>query len=119
MGPSDADGITHTGGLIVRQHHDGLQKRPSPAGPERLGLDLGPLPNPPSAQQRRDPAAVARQWAGLKVLTSGPADGPLWPYSVAAHLPALSDPEGQYTSLRDASPLSTVVISTYAELPPT
>jgi len=76
---------------------DGPGDAPLPSAPvPSLALDIAPLPNPLDDAGRRDPAAVARQWAGLKVLTSGMADGPLWPYSVAANLPELSDPTGQY-----------------------
>ena len=49
----------------------------------------GRWPDLHSASKRSQVRSMARQWAGLKVLTSGLADGPLWPYSVAAHLPAL------------------------------
>lgn len=60
-------------------------------------IDISPLPAAITDEQgRTDPAAVARQWAGLKVLTSQIMDGPLWPYSVGRHLPALSDPAGQF-----------------------
>lgn len=66
-------------------------------GPSQDVIPISPLPAAITDEQgRTDPAAVARQWAGLKVLTSQIMDGPLWPYSVGRHLPALSDPAGQF-----------------------
>lgn len=80
-----SDGDSPPGGAEIRY----------PALPD--SFDLGPLPHAITEHQgRTDPGAVAAQWAALKVLTSGLMDGPIWPYSVAAHLPALSDPAGQF-----------------------
>jgi hypothetical protein len=84
--------VAMTGGDGPGDHHTSERYPPVPDE-----IDLGPLPPAITEQQgRTDPAAVARQWAGVKVRTSGLLDGPLWPLSVGAHLRALSDPIGQW-----------------------
>lgn len=86
-------------GVFAAEGGDGLGDDDASGGryPAFEAFDISPLPAAITDEQgRTDPAAVARQWAGLKVLTSQIADGPLWPYSVGRHLPALSDPAGQF-----------------------
>jgi hypothetical protein len=74
-------------------HHAADERYP----PVPADIDLSPLPQAiTETQGRTNPGSVARQWAGVKVLTSGVLDGPLWPLSVGAHLPALSDPAGHW-----------------------
>ncbi|MFV0307595.1 MAG: hypothetical protein ACK5OX_07615 [Desertimonas sp.] len=98
--PVERPETTVRGTVLAAEGGDGLGDDVT-AGryPPATIIDLSPLPPAISEEQgRADPAAVAAQWVGLKVLTSGLADGPLWPYSVARHLPALSDPNGQYVA---------------------
>lgn len=85
-------------GVFAAEGGDGLGDDAGTARyPTFDAFDISPLPAAITDDQgRTDPAAVVRQWAGLKVLTSQIMDGPLWPYSVGRHLPALSDPAGQF-----------------------
>lgn len=107
---------TTRGTVVAMQGADGADSDDTERYPPLEIIDLSPLPPAVSDEQGRgDPAAVARQWVGVKLLTSGLMDGPLWPYSVAGHLPALSDSTGQY--LADAS-LDTIETLTTSEPDP-
>lgn len=99
--------VAMTGGDGPGDHHATTERYP----PVPDELDLSPLPQAITDQQgQTDPAAVARQWAGVKVRTSGLLDGPLWPLSVGAHLRALSDPTGQWLPNSDLQAVDVVDI---------